>query len=1057
MRPIEVVSADLPELEDALAGAIAEARAPDPLAPVTVLVGHVLLRPYLRRMFAARDVPLLNVRFLQPHQLARELADGGDDRPRLSTAAERLLVQEIAAGAVGYFSAIAGRDGFSRVLRRLFRDLDMGGFTPESFERAAQRVTGDAAAEKLPELVRLYRRYVERSLPFARLPEHYRAAEPAGHEGPLLVYGLWSQVRELDLALVRRVADVAPVTVFVPSSGSDADEAQADFRRRLAEMGATASVRAPREVAPLDVVACRLFRPPAGEPVPFGDDAPPLELVSAPDTVREVWEAARTCLRWASEGIAFHEMAIVYRNADPYHPLVDEIFTEAGIPTYLHDGRVLSRHPLGRRLLALLEIVADASYQRVKVMEFLTETRVSKRIREEHDFRPSRWEALTREAGIVEGAQQWDRRLDALSREKRERAAEDERFAWQKRVADDIDVFRAFVRELFETLQKAPREASWAEHLIWLRDAAADYAAGTEPIVDALDDLRTLSAVSEPVSFEVFCRAVRDDLDQRDATAVLGEPVRQFGRHGVAVLDASSVRHLRFRAVYLLGAAERAWPPPTRPDPLLLERERRALNDGGDGRLPLRTEPDDEPLTFWLATRAARERLVASYARADAGKPARRVPSYFMRALLDAVEGRRHTIDDVEASRHVRRIAAGRLAADEPAQSVTQAEYDRTLVRTALTSGDPRAVAALQRASTEFARAARAREQRWSHELTAHDGVLLSDRSVEAAMARSPFGRGETVSPSRLEEYATCPYRFFMRYVLHIDPVEEPEATDRIDALERGHLIHAILERFLRECGDDTPCRERRDAHVARLIAVARAEEREREDRGVTGLPLLWKIDRRRIEEDLARWYDIEVEYAETRGMRPLALEARFGPAHGHDAGDPAYSTDEPLLLTVDGRTLRLQGRIDRIDRNAAGTRFRVIDYKTGRPETKGVFRGGTALQLPIYLLAAARMLEMGPQHGDAEYFFASSKGGFKRHTVAGDLLVAEQAQFDEILATIAGGIERGMHAPNPGKGRKNCDYCDYRTICDVRIERIMQRKDGDPRAAQYRRMLEIE
>ncbi len=118
MPPAEIVTGTLPELEDALADAIVRAREADPLAPVTVMVGHVLLKRYLPRMLAARGVAHLNVRFMRPNELAEELSPGGDaERARLSPAAERLLMREVAAAASGYFS----RD---RRRRRLHRRLD---------------------------------------------------------------------------------------------------------------------------------------------------------------------------------------------------------------------------------------------------------------------------------------------------------------------------------------------------------------------------------------------------------------------------------------------------------------------------------------------------------------------------------------------------------------------------------------------------------------------------------------------------------------------------------------------------------------------------------------------------------------------------------------------------------------------------------------------------------------------------------------------------------------------------------------------------------------------
>src|SRR5260370_36642167 len=138
-----------------------------------------------------------------------------------------------------------------------------------------------------------------------------------------------------------------------------------------------------------------LFRGGAAQPIDTDD----IGLVSASDTVREVWDAARTCLQWASQGVGFHEMAVVYRNSDPYRPLVDEIFAEAGIATYLHEGRLLSTHPLGRRVLSLLDLAADGTFRRADVMEFLTETELPLETQRRYTrVRPSDCETLPRDA-----------------------------------------------------------------------------------------------------------------------------------------------------------------------------------------------------------------------------------------------------------------------------------------------------------------------------------------------------------------------------------------------------------------------------------------------------------------------------------------------------------------------------------------------------------------------------------------------------------------------------------------------------------------------------------
>ena len=63
-----------------------------------------------------------------------------------------------------------------------------------------------------------------------------------------------------------------------------------------------------------------------------------------------------------------------------------------------------------------------------------------------------------------------------------------------------------------------------------------------------------------------------------------------------------------------------------------------------------------------------------------------------------------------------------------------------------------------------------------------------------------------------------------------------------------------------------------------------------------------------------------------------------------------------------DGRTLRVSGRIDRIDRRPDGTLV-LRDYKTGKAprDDGGLFRGGRQLQIPFYVLAAARIFPDEP------------------------------------------------------------------------------------------------
>ena len=224
---------------------------------------------------------------------------------------------------------------------------------------------------------------------------------------------------------------------------------------------------------------------------------------------------------------------------------------------------------------------------------------------------------------------------------------------------------------------------------------------------------------------------------------------------------------------------------------------------------------------------------------------------------------------------------------------------------------------------------------------------------------------------------------------------------------------------------------------------------------------MIWEMDRRQIEQDLVRWYAAEVKEAAETDVRPGAFEVGFGPVprFGSTADPSDLSTDAPLVLRAGKRQLLLQGKIDRVDWDDAKTHFRVIDYKTGKTKLgkDATFDKGRALQLPIYLHAASAAIGIGAEHGESQYFYVSSAGGFTRKIITGDDLAAARGTLEQILGTIVDGVDGGFFAANPGaKGRSNCTFCEVKDLCDANIDRVAARKSGDARGESYRALEDI-
>jgi hypothetical protein len=268
-------------IEAAFLHEVAAIRATDPLAPVDVLVGGVLLRPYLQRLIAETSPGMINVRFQTLGEFGVRLGEAAlalSGRRPLPAMAERALVHEAARGCDGYFAAVAATPGFADDLAALYeRYAGLRAGTFDGIDALAQADAGrfDGAA--------------------------------------LLLYGI-GRLGAAARRLVGAIAGRVPVVVFLPSVDDDADAAHGELRAWLAERGAvTEHLAPPAGATALTRMQEALFAPEG----PIAMDGS-LALVSVPDPPAEVREVARTCLAWARDGIPFRQMAVAYRQAEVY-------------------------------------------------------------------------------------------------------------------------------------------------------------------------------------------------------------------------------------------------------------------------------------------------------------------------------------------------------------------------------------------------------------------------------------------------------------------------------------------------------------------------------------------------------------------------------------------------------------------------------------------------------------------------------------------------------------------------------------------------------------------
>ena len=1036
-----------PELTRELWRLIGEEKREDVLAPVTVVTpsqyAALSLRQELGRS-AFANVRFMPVSFLSELLGAAALERQG--RKPLTAVLENLVVRQALAQTDGLLQSVSGHPSTQSSVRAAFRQLRHADETMRSALAAGGGIAG--------EMARLYdgfRRltadqwYDSEALAEAAATTVSAGVSPALGDLGLIVFYLPRGLSPGETALLEALAQHHRLAIILGTTG---DEAADESARRLAarlhrSMGIPAGARTSDQDAPV---------------LPG-----PARLHVAPTAHDEMRWIIRQIIRELNEnGTPLHRMAILYRTVDPYASLIRDELRMAGIPMAGPDHESLSGTGVGRTLIGLLEL-CGSQLPRSGVVAWLTGCPVRNPVGPSSNFSPSQWDVVTKKAGIVGGLQQWRDRLDAHARrlvedtDRRENDGEISisRARGMRSEAAVARNIRAFIDQLSDDLNPPPDGASWREFAELAQNLVDRYVASdlSESDVAALERVRRLldeftaaDSVHNRTNLADFRQMVVD---------LMQAPFGHLGPtgQGVYVSSFAGAAGMTFDAVWLVGMIEGAVPPAPRRDPLLIETDWLAAG----GRDRIHTGMAEERYEY-LAAVASAHRRTLTYPVADAASQRQAYPSRWFLEQASALAGAPVRSDDLAGLRNNDWFTVDdspeRALANAPARALADAPDFRLkrLLEWRHNERNPSDHPFARR--DPLARAFRLARSRSRRQLTEFDGNLSGIEDIH----RFTIGPGGLpISPTALESWATCPYRYFLGHVLGLGSLDTPEEILSISALDRGRLIHEILEQFIGRSvrsGNLPPAGAPwDDGDRSRLMGIAAQRFRDAETRGVTGKRLLWDMAKTEILADLETFLETDTGLREAHQTADVRVETRFG------FGVNGASIAEP------GTGINFRGVIDRIDISEGGARVLVVDYKTGSANPyKGLNDDptdqGRRLQLGVYSLAA-RALFPDATDVSAAYWFSTKRGRFEfvptDHFKITDESVAER--FREGVAGIVGGINAGLFPANPGPPGgyrpSNCQYCDFDTVCPTRRSELWERKKSDPVLAGYLRLSE--
>jgi ATP-dependent helicase/nuclease subunit B len=684
--------------------------------------------------------------------------------------------------------------------------------------------------------------------------------------------------------------------------------------------------------------------------------------------------ARRIKALYRESALHYSDICVILRSVAGYEKTVDLVFRQLEIPFYVHERRKMAENGLGVTLYRFLNL-SQENWKRRDLFYLLKSSYwappgIWKDVLD--------WESLAVAQNVSEGRELWIK----LARHAAPSVQDALRFLSEKHdellCSGSIESFSSAILSFTGFLSARFGRAAG--------DADGQAVKTVESILKGAKAYYRF-APARRFSGRAFVREFQESLE-----AALFS-VKPSGKNRVQVYDVVMALPKEYKVVFVAGLLEKTFPQEVIQDPFFKDAERRFLNRNGVVLEERSWRPAGERTFFYMAVTRARQKLFLSYPRYDGeGRPA--LPSFFVEDVRNIFPG-------------IRPLSRGLdQFLPEPSEWVTERE-----VVAGLSESVPRGTSV------------GAEGRRW---LDRPDFKEAEDfgRRILLAQVTDPrilkiFSETGTFSPTKLETYAACAFRYFASRVLFLN-----EPLEGREHLEIGNLLHRTFERFYRNLSET----ERADPLLWKKAAWLRRKLGEtfeavlKEENPFDREPAYRQaVYRRKAERLLDLFVGREKKLFEKRGLVPSHFELSF----------------DHLILG----DIRLEGKIDRIDLSPDGRQGLVIDYKKSRRSVSihSRFKKGLEFQIPVYLLFLRRELGLEALGGELRFLQDSAEDGLYREASRSILglhhkkAAYSDPDFEALFQTTEDRIRETVARLRSGDIRvksKSCEHCELDAVC---------------------------
>ncbi len=977
--------------------------------------------------------------------LANKIVDHVDNtllQKPLNESEKDLILSNVLKGVnTGYFSEVSDYAGFKSAFLNFVREIKENSLDPSSFKNVLKIVqTGKKQSPfnlKCNELVTLYDRYQQALNKNSVFDKEDLLAQALSslHKGTfseveLLLVDGFHDYTQLELKFLAKLTSLVPnVYITLPHQTSDPvppafQVSHKTFSRLtglgLKEMRLNENRRTTSQM--LRHIEANIFTQSEGPVIPEPNQSgTSLQVTAAANMQDEVEQIARRIRKLTYDGgYTFSQIAVIFRNIEKYQDIVEDTFTKFNIPVRIYGKKLLTENPLIKAIIDTTKIFT-LKWQDEAVWKVLkSNTGIERNLINilEHKY-------LKR--GKADGYNKWLNlasipELKAVSNFLKQLKKFFSKLEGRHTFCHYCDCFADIIKLFYipafsssdkptDGLKTGTAEGNHNREITGLMKSDAG---ALREFLSILNNttMGKLAGITGTITFEEF-------LDTFESQVAL-TPYKKTDRRKevVNVINVLEARQWEMPVVFVGGLLEKEFPRQVRENLFLKDYYRSRLNT--TGKIVLREaseQMDEERYLFYIAITRAKERLYLSYPSANSNGNLT-LPSFFLSDIQKLFS--KEVCEKITIRRNLSNIIS------EPEEIITLADsksfayYHLNTPYVSEREQYEKDIAVWLYNNTEDENSFREELCALTRLTDSYNNLKLkfSDKRIIKKISEA----STRFSPTKLKDYAQCPYKYFGRSTLKL----KQALPESLDLLMQGSIIHEVLEKYFKDSKDITKIFD--DVYKQKTRGM------------ITSFEEL-KIRNEMLKTLLA--FESMEKVSDSSTFKPSLFETKFG------------DEDIETLKINDGKKggIEISGKIDRVDISETnGEEIGVIiDYKYGQTEFKETdLEEGLDLQLPIYLLALRDVFKIVPVAAEFYALKSSKKTGIYNRELIDNFslnikpikksLSVDNKEFNKILKDAENHIIRFSKEIRNGRielAPANLDFCgegncDFANVCRI-------------------------